>query len=1162
MKHTRFLVSFVLAVASMAGGAFGAVGDVTQCIIDKSAFVAFLKISGVSPGGTYVPTNATFTVTSMGFDNTGAATTKTRTLTGGHQMLCPTGDGSIAMSKVQIGPVTGGIFVDGDTVTQAGGATAVVDSNSPCSPLLLRNITGTPNLGAWTDSTTGATATPTTTPTVYTGSPVREGVDGFDLWIAISLSDPVYQKDNTGGGNSGTAPTVTTTAGLYNDGTHNSNAVTALTCTNDSTLAYPKALAHWAVVGGQRFNAPIDIEVIGVQKFAGNQEPLACVIISGADAHSHTTTATLTSMVLSAADNVPVYKTVADPTSFTQLDRVNYNFKAYPNIGDSSCVVDTSGGAAWPQFNATGNPALGPITFTDNQANAQIYPVAVVDSTSNITGTLGGTGTFADHEHLTQPNTGATAWVIGAQSSSPIKVSNIIGSPDGTVWNGTSASITPTGPPTANAAGGTVYKDASLVPGSPGTYASLSVAAANLAAYNNTNNGHNDPGNGTIWMTEQAYHTGDTTSAFVCSDWLTITRKPGLATGKAVIIGYLSLDQLGPTLDRYYDLDFAPVDDYCVSDNWGVWFDHDRFDGTAHANAQPSFQAAHLVTTNCTFSNGFRLCAYVFSTGNWPYITRNNTSDRGAVMAGLVCAGNTLVQGSGETGSTAAIVQDTAIYINNTYRIYGVFVQTAPTLPTGIAFINNLVEKVGTDTQTATAMWADGVTVDAEQVIWWYNTVVGERSNTGYNDKTPASLRTNWSYIGNSCDWIPTKHDIFNQGTGGEGPNPTRIKGWPVNYGVGFHHNHSVQADGGTFAPIYFGVDGTRQSSAGYTLNASESGTNAGGGNYTPAVGSTLIGRIPFAEQPIAFDRAGNTRSTSSTAVGAFAAQSELIATAFEISGGATATPGVSYLGSVTPNGPLPSGETVVVTDDLGNTIATLTFANGSSTGQNFNWTPTNAQSGSRTLTATATPALGSPPTMSVGVAAVAPTLSAGGSVGTISLSWGAITGAATYNVYRGTTPGGESGTPVATGITGTTYNDTGLSPSATFYYTVKSVNTGGTSSSSNEVIATTVARKLSAIPGAVKTNGTNIVVTLVDNYATTFTTGTPGSPTVTVTGATKVGQQVTANNQIKVTINTGGVGTVTFDPGTGFTATVLISNSGLRDRRTDPFGNIRHRPF
>ena len=75
-----------------------------------------------------------------------------------------------------------------------------------------------------------------------------------------------------------------------------------------------------------------------------------------------------------------------------------------------------------------------------------------------------------------------------------------------------------------------------------------------------------------------------------------------------------------------------------------------------------------------------------------------------------------------------------------------------------------------------------------------------------------------------------------------------------------------------------------------------------------------------------------------------------------------------------------------------------------------------------------------------------------------IALSWTASSGASTYNVYRGTTVGGESATPLTTGVSATSYTDTGLTGGTKYYYVVAAVNTYGTSAKSSEVAATPAA--------------------------------------------------------------------------------------------------------
>jgi len=93
------------------------------------------------------------------------------------------------------------------------------------------------------------------------------------------------------------------------------------------------------------------------------------------------------------------------------------------------------------------------------------------------------------------------------------------------------------------------------------------------------------------------------------------------------------------------------------------------------------------------------------------------------------------------------------------------------------------------------------------------------------------------------------------------------------------------------------------------------------------------------------------------------------------------------------------------------------------------------------------------------GAAPAAPTgLTATAGSASVSLSWTASTGATTYNVYRGTTSGGESATPVATGVTTTSYADSGLTNGQEYYYEVAALNGAGTGPMSNEVSATPVA--------------------------------------------------------------------------------------------------------
>jgi chitodextrinase len=132
----------------------------------------------------------------------------------------------------------------------------------------------------------------------------------------------------------------------------------------------------------------------------------------------------------------------------------------------------------------------------------------------------------------------------------------------------------------------------------------------------------------------------------------------------------------------------------------------------------------------------------------------------------------------------------------------------------------------------------------------------------------------------------------------------------------------------------------------------------------------------------------------------------------------------------------------------------------------NVSFKPTAA--GSRTGTFTVTDnASNSPQTASLsgtGVNAQAPAApsnlnATAVSSSQINLSWTASsTSGVTYNVYRSTTTGFaiSSATRIATGVTGTSFSNTGLSASTTFFYLVTAVNSNGESAPSNEASATT----------------------------------------------------------------------------------------------------------
>jgi len=89
-----------------------------------------------------------------------------------------------------------------------------------------------------------------------------------------------------------------------------------------------------------------------------------------------------------------------------------------------------------------------------------------------------------------------------------------------------------------------------------------------------------------------------------------------------------------------------------------------------------------------------------------------------------------------------------------------------------------------------------------------------------------------------------------------------------------------------------------------------------------------------------------------------------------------------------------------------------------------------------------------------------APTVNATAGNGYVDLRWNAVAGAVSYKVYRGTNPGGEDATPVASGLTVTSFHDTAVVNGTVYYYKVTAVNANDSPLPSEGAASSEVAAK------------------------------------------------------------------------------------------------------
>jgi len=171
----------------------------------------------------------------------------------------------------------------------------------------------------------------------------------------------------------------------------------------------------------------------------------------------------------------------------------------------------------------------------------------------------------------------------------------------------------------------------------------------------------------------------------------------------------------------------------------------------------------------------------------------------------------------------------------------------------------------------------------------------------------------------------------------------------------------------------------------------------------------------------------------------------------------------------------------------------------------------------------------------------------------TVSLTWGATTGATSYTVMRGTTAGGPY-TQVAANVLTTNYTDNTATFPNTYYYVVFGVGGGGlTSSYSNEAQGIPLVAPVQAIPNSGLQTNENLTTT---TFNVRFNTAAPAGGSVVQVLSGNTGEGVVSETMFATTPAGGGTG-IQFTAPAGFTGDIPITITGVNDNLAD--GNITY---
>ncbi len=161
-------------------------------------------------------------------------------------------------------------------------------------------------------------------------------VSGTNVTIKVTLNDIIPQGASN--------ITATISSGIY-IAASKTNSSASVSVSNSSTQPYFRCIANWVKPPMENHtSSDATLELVAFHRSGRYNLPVRGVQIFGTDEHSNTVSGVFTNWTLSTGgDAIPfgLIQCVLPITNMTQGDKVRWDFRAFPWVGDSASVLDT-----------------------------------------------------------------------------------------------------------------------------------------------------------------------------------------------------------------------------------------------------------------------------------------------------------------------------------------------------------------------------------------------------------------------------------------------------------------------------------------------------------------------------------------------------------------------------------------------------------------------------------------------------------------------------------------------------------------------------------------------------------------------------------------------------------------------------------------------------